>query len=169
MPDGKPRSDDVKPSSSSYLPRVTAGRPPIEAPVDGRACRACCRPGAGGLHRVRRKSPRPIGARPREGEQTASLFGEHVLLVGTPVGGGHGFEDAVIHQASQPGRKNVLGQSEALLELAEPPQPVKSITDDEQRPRITDHVQRSRDGTAGSHVTGSFDHGLRPIEGLMVA
>ncbi len=54
-------------------------------------------------------------------------------------------EDPVLHEAGQPFGEHRLGYVEVGMEVAEAADAVERVTDDQQRPALADHLQRTSD------------------------
>ena len=84
------------------------------------------------------------------------MFIRRVFMVCAAVGGGHRFQYAVCNEIAQPRRQDVLGDAEALLELAEAAQAIEGIAHDQQRPDVPDGIERARHRAARLGKTGPF-------------
>src|SRR3981189_2970043 len=61
----------------------------------------------------------PLPQRHQDREYAASLWRQHIFLMGAAVGGRRRLQDAAFDQRAQPRAEDVLGKAEALLKLAQ--------------------------------------------------
>lgn len=74
----------------------------------------------------------PLAEADHEVEQVLALLGQGVLLIGTPAGRGLDAQDPGIDQVAQSRGEDVLGDAQVALELAEAPDAVEGVADDQQ-------------------------------------
>ena len=109
-----------------------------------------------GFPRIEEVFLAPLAQRYKQGKKAKSFLRQRVLVVRATVGGRNGLENAVVHEITQSRRQDVLCKAEVLLELAEAPQPIERVANDEQRPPVADRIERPRDRTARLFVTRAF-------------
>src|SRR4029078_5996832 len=61
----------------------------------------------------------PLSQRDQDREYAAALRRQQIFLIGAAVGGGSGFQNALIDQRAQPHRQDILGEPEFFLVFAE--------------------------------------------------
>ncbi|MNN75218.1 hypothetical protein D3C81_1915060 [compost metagenome] len=64
----------------------------------------------------------------------------------------------MLHQRLQTRGQDVAGHAQPLLPLFEPAHAVKGVADDQQGPRIADHLQRGGDRAALAAIVGGASH-----------
>lgn len=62
----------------------------------------------------------PLSQRDKDRKQSASFFRQDIFLVGAAIRGRNGLHDTVRDKIAQTGGKDVLCQSQTLLEFAKP-------------------------------------------------
>src|SRR5581483_4644414 len=77
--------------------------------------------------------------------ELASPAGQPVLEPLRPLAVPHPAQDARLDEPVQAVGQHVAGDAEALLELAEPPDPEEDVADDQQRPPLPDELERPGD------------------------
>jgi len=92
----------------------------------------------------------PLAEADQEVEQVLTLLGQDVLLIGTSTGRGLDAQDSGIDQVPQARGEDVLGDAQIALELAEAPDAVEGVADDQQRPLVADDVDGADPGGVGS-------------------
>src|SRR3977135_38892 len=124
-------------------------------------------PAFAAIHQQGRESVRlagkflaPLPQRDQYRKHSASLRCQHIFLVGAAVGSRHRHQDAVVDQRAQPDRQDIFRQTDVLLEFAEAADAHQGVPDDQQRPPVADHVQRSRDRAFRLFKTCAFHHGV---------
>jgi hypothetical protein len=93
-------------------------------------------------------TPLPQGDHDRK--QPAPFDRQYIFMAGSTTRSGDNIQNAVRNKGAKPCRQHVFGNTEALLECAEAAGSDHRVANDQQRPPITDNVQRARDGAVVS-------------------
>src|SRR6185369_5564371 len=97
---------------------------------------------------------RPFTKCSQHREQRFTLRGEVVLGISSRLARIELFENSVIDQVFEPAGKDVLGNAETALELAEAREPEERIANDEQAPPVPECLQGL--GDPAVHVVEAF-------------
>src|SRR5439155_1032723 len=89
----------------------------------------------------------PARERDDDGIEVVSLLGEAVLEAARALRVRHAREDAVLDELVEPVGEPVTAGAEVGVEVPEPAHAEKGVTQDEQRPAVTDDGQGAGDGT----------------------
>src|SRR5215469_7618030 len=94
-------------------------------------------------------------------EQSSAHFGQEVIAPARLLTRRNPFKDSPLHEFTQPFGKDVVGYSNGLLKLPEAAGTEKHrLPDEQERPPLTDHLQRLRDRAVHANETLSL-HILR--------
>eukprot|EP01133_Synstelium_polycarpum_P006654 gene6653-7738_t len=114
------------------------------------------------LARVEQLRLAPLAQADDDGKQGQALGREHVFLVGRAVRGGRDRKNALFHQRVQAVGQDVLRHAQAFLEFPEAAHAVKGVAHDQERPALTDRVERARHGTGVGFQALALGHGHSP-------
>src|SRR5690606_29455534 len=90
--------------------------------------------------------------------QVLALGRQHIFVARRPLRIGARLQHPVGDQRLEPGRQHVARHAQPLLPLLEPADAVEGVADDQQRPRIADHLEGGGDRATLARIVGGASH-----------
>jgi len=89
----------------------------------------------------------PLTQPDQDSKEVAAFLGQDVPLIGRSVRGWTGLENAKRRELSQARRQDASRDAKSLLKFIEARYAIERVAHDEQRPPVTNRIERARDRT----------------------